>query len=317
MSDIRNIILQEFVQKLLLLIDKNQLPPWQKPWNEGATTNQQKPYNPLTQQFYQGINSLHLSLTAELNHFLDPRWVGFNQANKAGWSIRSQQKGTVIYLPIKKIIKADVRDGQGVATNTETAKDRISYRLTRVFNAEQISGIPPLEKSNTVITEFKNHNPLPIIAQRLGVSVIETSSDLAYYSPHLDMIKLPLSHQFTSIYGRESTFAHELTHASGSIQRLARDQTGQFGSRAYCIEEITAEIGAFLLCRELELHFTAVHPDQTQEQHLSYTAHWIELLKKETVSIELAIKQALEATKFLYQQWQIEQMIQQFQTVNV
>ena len=64
-----------------------------------------------------------------------------------------------------------------------------------------------------------------------------------------------------------STLAHELTHWTGSKNRLDRDFGGhRFGSNAYAQEELAAELGAAFLCADLEL---ALEP---REDHAAYIA---------------------------------------------
>ncbi|MDE2423826.1 MAG: DUF1738 domain-containing protein [Betaproteobacteria bacterium] len=304
----KNSVLQEFIKKLFTLVKNQQLPPWQKPWRAKYGVQLSKPHNPVTKQSYSGLNALYLSLTGELNGYQDPRWMGFHQAQQAGWSIRPQERGTIIYIPIIQKYRSDVRDCDLKPQQENNLSQSIWFKTARVFNAEQLIGIPPLEEITQDPINKNNNQPLEVIAKRMGVKIIETSSDVAYYAPHIDMIRLPLAHQFITAYGRDSTLAHELAHASGNERRLARNQEGTFGSLVYCIEEITAEIGSYLLCRELGLHFNAQRHDQSEEQHLAYTGHWINLLRDDSKNIELAISQGIEAAKFLHQQWLIENM---------
>ncbi|KXW56484.1 ssDNA-binding domain-containing protein [Ferrovum sp. PN-J185] len=304
-------ILNNFIKSLTTLLNENKLPPWQKPWCPQFGTENSKPHNPITGQPYRGFNALHLSLSADIFGFEDPRWMGFHQAQQMGWKIKAGEQGTAILLPVTHVKKSDVRNDTNEESSHNTIEKVTQFRTAYVFNAQQIIGISCLKyiSSDTQIP----HHPriLEKIAYQLGIKVIETASDTAYYSPHLDIIKLPLPHQFRNAYARNSTFAHELAHASGNEHRLARNQSGKFGSNAYCIEEITAEIGAYLLCRELGLHYQADHPDQTDEQHLAYTAHWINLLHNDPQYISLAISQGSEAAKFLSQQHQIQTILEE------
>lgn len=48
-----------------------------------------------------------------------------------------------------------------------------------------------------------------------------------------------------------STLLHELTHWTGPAHRCDRDLSGRFGTEAYAMEELVAELGAAFLCAEL------------------------------------------------------------------
>jgi antirestriction protein ArdC len=48
-----------------------------------------------------------------------------------------------------------------------------------------------------------------------------------------------------------STVLHELTHWTAPAHRCNRDLSGWFGSEAYAMEELVAELGAAFLCAEL------------------------------------------------------------------
>jgi antirestriction protein ArdC len=50
-----------------------------------------------------------------------------------------------------------------------------------------------------------------------------------------------------------STVLHELTHWTAPPHRCNRDLTGRFGSEAYAMEELVAELGAAFLCAELRI----------------------------------------------------------------
>jgi antirestriction protein ArdC len=45
------------------------------------------------------------------------------------------------------------------------------------------------------------------------------------------------------------------------------------GSASYAREELVAELGAFLLCRRLEV-------SSSSESHAAYLGHWVEMLRE-------------------------------------
>ena len=66
-----------------------------------------------------------------------------------------------------------------------------------------------------------------------------------YYSVSKDEIIIPEKAQFVDGESFYSNLLHEMSHASGSANRLNRLQSGQtFGSEGYAKEELVAELTA-------------------------------------------------------------------------
>lgn len=82
-------------------------------------------------------------------------------------------------------------------------------------------------------------------------------SDSAYYSPSRDIIVLPKKEQFNisstpeEIYkdGMEyySSTLHEMTHSTGTLERLNRTKGDKFGDEKYAKEELVAELSAAMM----------------------------------------------------------------------
>lgn len=67
---------------------------WKKGWEESY--NQEPPYNAITGAKYKGFNAIALLASAQNNHFDDPRWLTFNQARTANYSVKKGSIGTKI-----------------------------------------------------------------------------------------------------------------------------------------------------------------------------------------------------------------------------
>ncbi len=87
--------------------------------------------------------------------------------------------------------------------------------------------------------------------------------------------------------------SHELTHWSGAKERLARDLSGRFGSKAYAMEELVAELGAAFVAGSLQL------PSVPREDHAPYIATWLKVLKNDTRAIFTAATKAQAAADYL------------------
>ena len=294
-------ILEGFVSRLKQILESGQIPPWQKPWTPQFGPETSRPHNPVTGHAYQGFNSLDLELSAALAGYDDPRWVGFRQAALQGWRVRKGEKAAHIYLPVEITLHQHERG----PVNSESADDQqrkmLVFKRVPVFNAQQIDGIPPLAVTPEATLHPKS-TEFEAIAHQMGVRITEAHSDHAYYRRGPDLITLPMRASFANQYGHDSTLAHELAHATGHALRLNRDLGGPFGSLRYAAEEVTAEIGAYLTCKELGIAYAGGNPDMTDEQHLAYTASWANNLKTDPKGLGQAIDNGIKASRYLSQQ---------------
>jgi len=99
--------------------------------------------------------------------------------------------------------------------------------------------------------------------------------------------------QFKSARGYYSVLAHELTHWTGGKARLDRDLKGRFGSEAYAVEELIAELGAAFIGAQLGI---GVNP---RLDHAPYIASWLKALKNDPRAIFTAASKAQAAADFL------------------
>jgi len=92
-----------------------------------------------------------------------------------------------------------------------------------------------------------------------------------------------------------ATIGHETVHWMGAPSGLARDfGSKRFGSDAYAVEELVAELGAAFLCADLDL---ALEP---REDHASYITNWLRVLKHDHRAIFTAASYAQRAVDFLH-----------------
>jgi antirestriction protein ArdC len=78
------------------------------------------------------------------------------------------------------------------------------------------------------------------------------------------------------------------------LRPISRDFGGhRFGSEAYAVEELVAEVGAAFLCTDLEL---ALEP---REDHASYIAPWLKVLSADNRAVFTAATHAQRAAEFI------------------
>jgi antirestriction protein ArdC len=106
-----------------------------------------------------------------------------------------------------------------------------------------------------------------------GADIREGSGE-AYYVPSQDFISMPGFSAFKGADHFYNVAFHELTHWTGHKARLDRDLKNRFGSRAYAVEELIAELGAAFLSAEFGF--------DGDVRNAGYIATWIELCSRPT-----------------------------------
>jgi antirestriction protein ArdC/phage/plasmid primase-like uncharacterized protein len=251
--------------------------PWQKPWSLGES-GAFLPYNPTTDNRYKGINALHL-MAQDRD---DQRWLTYKQAEAAGGQVRKGEKGTGIQywkFSEEQIRKDDngkpVLDGDGNPVKVVVRLERPRVFFATVFNAEQIDGLPPLQKKEQTWNPIERAEG---ILAASGAVIRHNGGGRAFYRPATDSIHLPEKGQFQSADKFYATALHELGHWSGHGSRLNRDLAHPFGSEEYAKEELRAEIASMILGDELGI-------GHDPGQHAAYVGSWIKVLKQDSMEI--------------------------------
>ena len=261
--------------------------PWQKPWDAGIAA-MNRPHN-FNGRPYHGVNALMLWCTAIDKGYEDPRWLTFNQIKNLGGHVNKGEKAQVVeYWQWTK----DVENPEtGEKETVELDHPRV-YRAA-VFNADQCSGLPPLERP---VQQWKPHERADRIVAANGVQVTHNSDQGAFYSPGGDYICLPPKESFATEDAYYSTLLHEVGHSTGHPSRLNRDFGGSFGSEGYAKEELRAELASTFLCGELGIATTG-----SDEQHAAYVKSWVSALKDDYNEIFRAAADAEKICNYLYE----------------
>ncbi len=264
---------------------------WSRPWvnggaaGRGCTTG--LPFNATTGATYRGINVLLLWHRAAAAGHATNQWASYRQWQKRGAQVRHGERGSIVVF--YRVIERKAANGD---------IDRIPVlRHSRVFNADQVDGW----QAPTVAEP-------PPIAERIEAAddfVANTGAEIdhggnrACYATAIDRITMPFQRQFrdddhgTALEHYYSTLLHELTHWSGHRSRCDRDLGNRFGTKAYAMEELVAELGAAFLCAELRIG------GAPRQDHAQYLAHWLEVLKADKRAIFTAAAKASEAAGYL------------------
>ena len=265
--------------------------PWQRPWNPDEAGGF-LPYNPVTGNRYKGINTLHL-LSEDRN---DNRWMTYKQAGELGGQVRKGEKGTGVqyWKFTDEQTKRDdngnpVLDEEGNPVKVVVKLERPRVFFATVFNAEQIDGLPPLEKKEVTWDPIERAEN---ILAASGADINHNGGSRAFYRPSTDSIHLPEKGQFPTAENYYATALTELGHWTGHEDRLNRDIAHPFGSEAYAKEELRAEIASMILGEELGIGHDPV-------QHAAYVGSWIKALRDDPMEIFRAASDAEKIQGFV------------------
>lgn len=280
----------EITAKLVKAIEADPGKP-QMPWRKNPGAPLWVPVNASTNNRYRGINVVSLWVDAEEKQFSSNIWATYKQWQEMGAQVRGGEKSSLIVKYGEYEVEADP-DTEG-----DDGK-RLYLRGYNVFNACQVDGfklpdlpppLPPVERI-AIAEQF-------VAATK---AVVNYGGDRAYYRPSTDTIQMPDETLWTGTDTMSAAEAHaavklhELIHWTMHKDRCNRDGLPKrFGDKAYCAEELIAEIGSVLVCAELSVS-SEVRPD-----HAQYLKLYLDLMKEDSKAIFTASAAAARAVDFL------------------
>lgn len=291
--------------------------PWQRPWSSQSL----RPTNATSLKGYRGVNRVLLSLARSASGatYGDNRWVTYQQALAKGWQVRGGEKGTMIVKVVE--IDPSKESGQGGAERDSGAhretgergsdgqaggqrRKPVALRRYFVFNAEQVDGMPPLEKVTDL--EFDPIERAEAVIEALKEKtnlVIVHGGNQACYVPAHDEVRIPPKKKFKSAYDLYSVALHECGHSTMAPHRLNRTEAyaKRWGDEAYALEELTVEISAAILCAELGIsdRVTPAQREKHLANHAGYLQSWLKVLSKDPLAIFTAAKAAERVSEYV------------------
>ncbi len=246
------------------------------PWHRSSLV----PINATSRKAYRGINTLVLWGTAHMRGYAGGEWATYRQWAAKGAQVRKAEHGSGIVF-----WKVDEHEDPADGTTRRSALAR-GYT---VFNAAQVDGYEP--EAVVVLPEAERIAQADAVA-RAALIEIRTGGE-ACYSPVYDRITMPAFGAFKDADAYYAVLFHELTHATGHEGRLRRNLLNRFGSEAYAMEELVAELGAAFVCASLGIA-AGRRPD-----HADYVASWLRRLRGDKRAIFTAAASAQAAADWL------------------
>lgn len=261
---------------------------WVQPWGRAGAAAPGLPRNALTGRSYSGVNVLILWGAVIEHGHPSQSWLTFRQAQEAGGCVRKGERGVTVVYADRFIPKGEA---ERAAREDENARAVPFLKRFTVFNVAQCEGLRPGLAADPV--------PLPDCAIVPVAEALITASnadfriggDKAFYVPSLDFVAVPPQPAFFDQINYYRTALHELTHWTGHRSRLARDFSGDFGTKLYAREELVAEMGSAFLCAALGIVPTVRHAD--------YLGAWLEVLREDDRAIFRAASAASKAAEHL------------------
>ena len=260
--------------------------PWRERWVSSLNVNG------ISDKEYKGINQLLLSYVTYKEQYNDNRWFTYYQIKQKGYKLKDAKgKGIPVEFysvyDIKNKKKVDFADYERLVN--ERPETKVNYRLicntSYVFNASLIEGVPeqdkyPYDKS------IPANNFIKKIISKLGVKYSERGNE-AFYSPTTDEIVLPESKKFYDEYSYYATQLHEISHSTGSKERLNRNIDFK-DKKSYAREELVAEISSSFLMAKLGI----IPETEDYNNHKSYIQSWISILEDKPNELFKAINES-------------------------
>jgi len=286
--EVKRDIYQTITDKVIADLERG-VRPWHRPWTgDKATSSRPLRANGIP---YQGINVVLLWIEASLKSYVSPTWMTFKQAQAVGACVRKGEKGSmVVYANAVTKTEADA--------NGEDSERRIPFlKSYTVFNLAQIDGFPvaPIEPELADrLTDADRIEGAEAFFAKVGAD-LRHGGTRAYYAPAIDTITMPPFAAFESAASYYATLGHESIHWTGHSRRLDRLERAPKGSEPYAREELVAELGAAFLCADLGIS------DEPREDHASYLASWLKVLREDKRAIVTAASAAQRAANFLHE----------------
>jgi antirestriction protein ArdC len=252
--------MQEFADQIVASFESG-VKPWVRPWDSSKCAGPHAPLNPTTGQRYHAINVLILACSILAFATADPRWCTYHQAQEKKWQVRKGEKATTIFFT--KQYQGRDKEQPGDDADEDGKPIRVLKHYS-VFHASQIDGIPPYKAPGIDEAPWTRPDAADLILKNSG-AVIRIGGDRAFYSPATDHIGLPPESAFRGPPEWAATALHELGHWTGHKSRLDREDgmKARYGSAAYAMEELRAELGSAFIAAETGIPADIPQPPAT------------------------------------------------------
>ena len=261
---------------------------WRMPWHhDGASTA--RPINVASRKPYRGVNVVALWVAGQAVGYPTGLWGTYRHWQAVGAQVRRGERATTVVF--WKTSRAEPGDDADGGDDGENERPRFFARGYSVFNQAQVDSYVPPEVP--VLSESERLAHAEAFYANLNITTVYGGSE-ACYVPSKDTVFMPPFAAFHDAAAHYSTLYHEGTHATAVKHRCDRQLSARFGSEAYAMEEIIADLGSCAILADLGI---AVHP---RPDHAAYIASWLKALKGDSSAIFTAASKAQQAADWMH-----------------
>lgn len=313
----------KFTELMVARLKEVKASDWKQGWTNGKGCFLGMPQN-IAGRNYSGTNSFFLQMDTAMNGYKMPVYMTFLQAMKENLRIKKGSEAMpVIYwdLNVKdanghRMSMADYK--QLTPAQQKKCEARPFLRAFRVFNVDQTNlREVNQEKYDALMSRFQG----PQLRDKEGMYVnraldrmferqewicrVQTSKlvDGAFYSPSRDLVVVPMKEQFNIGKNAEEIFKdgmeyyssalHEMTHSTGTANRLNREKGTKFGDAKYAKEEMVAELTAAMVGNALGFDKRILN------NNACYVDGWINAMRQEPKFIVSVMADVNKAAKMI------------------
>lgn len=270
-------LVNNFVEQL----EKGDIGSWKKSWSKPM------PRSAISQNHYTGINILSLMNDEYASNY----WITKNQIDNLGGTIKEEhlEKARDIFF-LKDVIKKEETTNKETGEVEEIDKKYTVLKSYKVFNTDAVEGINfnfenEVKNQNQKIEEIEN------FVKNLNVKMLygepACSSDGTVFMPRIE--------NFKSSEDYYNTLFHELTHFSGTTEKLNRHNeiwSKYDKDKAYALEELVAELGSCFLSSKYEINMS-------ETKNVEYLNSWISAIKEKPYILFSMASHASKSTNYL------------------
>lgn len=143
--------------------------------------------------------------------------------------------------------------------------------------------------------EFKPDYEIENIINNTGAKIINDTNNQCFYESKKDEIHMPQKERFESAQEYYQSLAHELVHWAGDKRRLDRPEAEKYSQskEMRAREELVAEIGCYLLCREAQFMY------KPSDNNKAYVQDWCSYINEKEDAIQEACKKAQKSVNYI------------------
>ena len=291
---------QKASELILEALDRN-IVPWKKGW---LVQNSNKGID--AKNSYKGQNAATTEIARRLRGYNSHLWLTFAKfkaLQKLNPAIRMKAGSKSVTIVLWKEIEEKDDYGNPKLNSLGQPVTRWVSWMWDVFNGDCFENLPLDEPEENIVmttTQFEEASQIQdaLLASYKGhPEVYYDAYDRAYYDMIDDSVHLQAINTFTSVAAFAQTLAHELSHSTGSKERLDRKLAPKDCLEEYSFEELVAEISSCIVLSRLGLL------DETVENSAAYIASWKKTIKANPNWFWDAFKLAEKASDLILENW--------------